>query len=160
MARRNRHRSNGVLGKNFLGLPRLLLQSAAWRTLKPVPRAAFVELVGVYNGTNNGWLGMSARSLAAAINVSRATAARALKELTERGFIEQTRASAFSCKVRLASEWRLTFHPCDRTKEIASKAFMRWQPENQYGAPFGKHNHMGAPPRIVSAAPLPKGDKC
>jgi DNA-binding MarR family transcriptional regulator len=95
MARRNRHRSNGVLG-SFVALPKYLLQSAAWRTLKPVARAAFVELVGVYNGKNNGWLGMSARSLAAAINVSRATAARALKELTERGFIEQTRASAFS----------------------------------------------------------------
>jgi predicted transcriptional regulator len=45
--------------------------------------------VGIYNGVNNGWLGMSARSLASAINVSRATAARALKELTDRGFMSR-----------------------------------------------------------------------
>jgi hypothetical protein len=138
MARRNRHRSNGAMG-SFVGLPKYLLQSLAWRTLKPVSRAAFVELVGIYNGANNGWLGMSARSLAAAINVSRSTAARALVELTERGFIEQTRPSAFSCKVRLAAEWRLTFHPCDRTREIASKAFMRWRPKEQDTAQLGNH---------------------
>jgi IclR helix-turn-helix domain len=159
MSKRKRHRNGGVLG-SFVAIPNFLRQSPAWRTLKPVGRAALVEIIGIYNGGNNGWLAMSARTLAAAINVSRATAARALKELTERGFIEQTRPSAFSCKVRLASEWRLTFHPCDRTKEIASRAFMRWQPENRYEAPSGKHNHMGAPPRIDSAAPLPKGEKC
>jgi IclR helix-turn-helix domain len=130
MARRNRHRSNGAMG-SFVGLPKYLLQSLAWRTLKPVSRAAFVELVGIYNGANNGWLGMSARSLAAAINVSRSTAARALVELTERGFIEQTRPSAFSCKVRLAAEWRLTFHPCHRTGDLPSKAFTKWRPEKQ-----------------------------
>jgi IclR helix-turn-helix domain len=130
MSRSNRHRRKGSLG-SFVALPKYLLQSLAWRTLKPVPRAAFVELVDIYNGVNNGWLGMSVRNLATAINVSRATAARALQELTERGFIEQTRRSAFSCKVRLPSEWRLTLHRCDRSGELPSKAFTRWRPEEQ-----------------------------
>src|SRR5262245_49197057 len=109
MSKRKRHRNGGVLG-SFVALPNYMRESLAWRTLRPVERAALVEIIGIYNGVNNGSLGMSARRLATAINVSRATAARALKELTERGFIEQTRASAFSWKVRLASEWRLTFH--------------------------------------------------
>jgi hypothetical protein len=154
MSRRNRHRSNGALG-SFVALPKFLLQSHAWRTLKPVPRTAFVELVGIYNGVNNGWLGMSARSLASAINVSRATAARALKELTDRGFIEQTRRSAFSCKVRLASEWRLTFHACDRTGELSSKAFMRWRPEHQSTVSSGSHKG-----HTRAVATLPKGETC
>ena len=34
-------------------------RNPAWRTLKPVPRTAFIELVGIYNGVNNGWLAMS-----------------------------------------------------------------------------------------------------
>ena len=140
MARRNRHRSDGLLGKNFVGLPRYLLNSLAWRTLKPVPRTAFVELLGIYNGVNNGRLAMSARTLSVAINVSRATAARALAELIERGFIEQTRYGAFSCKFRLASEWRVTLHHCDRTHGIPSKAFMRWRPENQATVSRGSHN--------------------
>jgi hypothetical protein len=85
MARRNRrYRNNGMPG-GFVALPKYMRESLAWRTLKPVPRTAFVELAGLYNGVNNGWLAMSARTLATAINVSRATAARALMELTERG---------------------------------------------------------------------------
>jgi hypothetical protein len=125
---------------SFVALPKYMLQSLAWRTLKPVPRAAFVELVGLYNGVNNGWLAMSARTLATAINVSRPTAARALEELTARGFIEKTRAGAFSCKIRLASEWRLTMHRCDRTHDLPSKAFMRWRPEKQSTVSPQSHN--------------------
>jgi hypothetical protein len=71
MARRNRrYRNNGMPG-GFVALPKYMRESLAWRTLKPVPRTAFVELAGLYNGVNNGWLAMSARTLATAINVSR-----------------------------------------------------------------------------------------
>lgn len=161
LARRNRHRSDGLLGKNFVGLPRYLLNSLAWRTLKPVPRTAFVELLGIYNGHNNGGLAMSARTLSAAINVSRATAARALAELTERGFIEQTRCGAFSCKVRLASEWRVTLHHCDRTHGVPSKAFMRWRPENQATVSRGSHNGRStASSPIGSATTLQGTGRC
>ena len=161
LARRNRHRSDGLLGKNFVGLPRYLLNSLAWRTLKPVPRTAFVELLGIYNGHNNGWLAMSARTLSAAINVSRATAARALAELTERGFIEQTWCGAFSCKVRLASEWRVTLHHCDRTHGVPSKAFMRWRPENQATVSRGSHNGRStASSPIGSATTLQGTGRC
>jgi hypothetical protein len=140
MTRRNRRfRNNGMTGP-FVALPKYLLGSLAWRTLKPVPRAAFVELAGLYNGLNNGWLAMSARTLATAITVSRATAARALEELTARGFIEQTRTGAFSCRIRLASEWRLTLHRCDRTGDLPSKAFTRWRPENQNTVSPESHN--------------------
>jgi hypothetical protein len=72
MSRSNRHRRKGSLG-SFVALPKYLLQSLAWRTLKPVPRAAFVELVDIYNGVNNGWLGMSVRNLVALSSDSKNT---------------------------------------------------------------------------------------
>jgi hypothetical protein len=159
MSKRKRHRNGGVLG-SFVAIPNFLRQSLAWRTLMPVPRAAFVELVGVYNGVNNGWLAMSARTLGAAINVSRATAARALKELTERGFIEQTRPSAFSCKVRLASEWRLTLYRCDRTGELPSKAFMRWRPNEQDTASSGRHQGSARTPPLTIGSNAVEGEPC
>jgi hypothetical protein len=152
MARNNHRRRNSGLGGSFVALPKYMRESLAWRTLKPVPRAAFVELVGLYNGKNNGWLAMSARTLSVAINVSRATAARALKELTERGFIEQTRRGGFSCKIRLASEWRLTMHHCDRTHEMPSKAFMRWRPEKQNAASPESHDGLTREPGNVRLA--------
>src|SRR5262245_8023627 len=160
MFKRKRHRNGGVLG-SFVALPNYMRESLAWRTLKPVERAALVEIIGIYKGVNNGWLAMSTRRLAAAINVSRATAARAHQELTERGFIEKTRPSAFSCKVRLASEWRLTIHPCDRTKEIASKAFMRWRPKEQDTASSGNHKvrRTKTPPSTIGSNSA-KGGPC
>ena len=146
---------------SFVALPKYLLDSLAWRTLKPVPRAAFVELVGLYNGVNNGWLAMSARTLATAINVSRATAARALMELTERGFIEQTRCGAFTCKLRLASEWRLTLHHCDKTGDLPSKAYTKWRPENQTTVSPGSHNGRSrTSPPINSATTLQRSEIC
>jgi hypothetical protein len=161
MARRNRrYRNNGMPG-GFVALPKYMRESLAWRTLKPVPRTAFVELAGLYNGVNNGWLAMSARTLATAINVSRATAARALMELTERGFIEQTRCGAFTCKLRLASEWRLTLHHCDKTGDLPSKAYTKWRPENQATVSPGNHNgRKGASPPIDLAKALRGSGGC
>src|SRR5215467_15453669 len=62
------------------------------------PLAAYLELARRYNGSNNGTLHLSARELARAWNWSRASAARAIEELVEKGFVEITRASGFNLK--------------------------------------------------------------
>jgi hypothetical protein len=117
-------------GPRFVSLPHYLLDSQAWRWASLPARAAFVELVKLYNGANNGRLALAARDLAARLRCSRATAARALIELERKGFIECTKLGAFSLKQRHASEYRLTLHRCDVSLALPTKAFMRWQPGN------------------------------
>ena len=46
-------RSKGKLA-SFVALERYLIMSPAWRALKPLPRAAYVELALCYDGKNNG----------------------------------------------------------------------------------------------------------
>jgi len=66
-------------------LPWYLIDSVAWRSLSFVARSAFIEVARLYNGSNNGRLGLAARTLADRLGCSKATAARALNELEETG---------------------------------------------------------------------------
>jgi DNA-binding transcriptional regulator YhcF (GntR family) len=89
----------------------------------------FIEMARNYVPGRNGRLAMSARKLAEALPISRATAGRALQDLENRGFIEAVKPGGFHMKAgeRRATEWRITRHKCDVTGEMASKKFMRWQ---------------------------------
>jgi hypothetical protein len=130
MVKANRKgRSKSSVGR-FIMLPHYLLNSLAWRSLDPNQRCTFIEVLARFNGSNNGRLGMSARTLSLALNKSRTTCSRALKILCERGFLEVVKRSAFSVKSKLASEYRITSHRCDVTGKFPSKAFMKWIPEN------------------------------
>jgi hypothetical protein len=115
----------------FVGLPHWMLRSHAWRILTPVARAALIEVLAIYNGSNNGYLALSARTAAERTNCSKDTAARAFHELCRAGFLELSIQGAFHRKDRHASEWRVTLHPCNRTHEPASNAFMRLKPAPQ-----------------------------
>jgi hypothetical protein len=108
-----------------------LLTSPAYLSLGCPARAVLTELTRLYKGNNNGQLGLSVRRAAERCNVARGTAQRAFVELQERGFIELATKGAFSRKSPHASEWRLTFHTCDKTGQLPSKAFMRWGREKQ-----------------------------
>jgi len=101
-------------------------RTPAWCDLNTVARCAYIELAARYFGTNNGRVGLSVRTLAAALHVSTATASRALRNLEEHGFIVTTKRGAFNCKVRHASEYRLTEFS-DETGALATKDFARWQ---------------------------------
>lgn len=109
-----------------------MMKSPAWRTLDPVARCAYVEIASRYGGqgSNNGRIPYSLRELAGALGTSKATSLRALHRLVEHGFIVQTRAGAFNVKKRIASEWRLTEYPCDVTRELATRAYLRWENQN------------------------------
>lgn len=119
-------RSKGSLA-SFVAFERYLLNSPAYRSLTPTERCAYLEVAYVYFGNNNGRLAMSSRRLAERLGVHKATAARALKVLTQRGFIEVVVPAGFSCKLKRAAEYRLTAFKCDVTGALPSKAFMKWR---------------------------------
>jgi hypothetical protein len=108
----------------------LLLDSPAYLSLSCAARAVLVEIWRTYNGTNNGRIGLSVRRASERCRIARGTAARAFRELEERGFIECMTKGAFSMKAPHATEWRLTWWTCDVTGEFPSKKFMSWGREN------------------------------
>jgi DNA-binding transcriptional ArsR family regulator len=108
----------------FVQLHKFMLESPAWLSLSPTARAAYVQLARRYDGCNNGALGLSVRMLADELNKSMNTAARALIELEDAGFIDAVKIGRFNRK-RHASEYRLTMYRCDITGELPTKKFMR-----------------------------------
>ena len=112
----------------FVMLPKYMIKSAAWQSLSGTAMAAYAELGRRYDGTNNGRLHLSTRELSVLRRCSRDTAARGLRELTEKGFADVVKASGFNVKGdRLGTEYRLTLYRCDVTGRTPSKAFMQWQ---------------------------------
>lgn len=130
MARRHDKTGRSTNGPPFVQLFHYMLDSPAWLSLSLPARAAFVELARRYNGANNGLIGMSATELGERIGKSKATAARALNELEEKGFVAVTKVGTFRRKDRQASEYRLTLHRCDVSLHPPSKDFMRRRPAN------------------------------
>ena len=69
----------------FVQLPHFLLNSAAYRSIGLVARCALIELIRSFNGFNGLDRHVDVRHLGDLLPISRATAARALNELEERG---------------------------------------------------------------------------
>jgi hypothetical protein len=126
-----RPRTNKRIDAPHVRLYSWLLNSPAYLSLSCPARALLVEVTRLYNGRNNGQIGLSVRRASERCNVARGTAQRAFVELQDRGFIELVTKGAFSRKSPHASEWRLTFNACDVTGELPSKKFMSWGRENQ-----------------------------
>ena len=127
-------------GPPFVQLHWYLLDSNAWKALSYVGRAAFIELARLYNGHNTGQLALSARTLAERLGCSKATAARALNELEEKGFVGVQKLGTFRRRDRLATEYFLTLYRNDVNYDLPTKAFMRWQ---RYGLKSAKHSLTG-----------------
>jgi hypothetical protein len=101
-----------------------IMRCYAWKRLSPIARCAWLEINLIYNGSNNGRIGVSARQLAERLDVGKTAAANAIIDLMKWGFLDCVKASDFSRK-KEASEYRLTHLPCDVAGEIASKRFLR-----------------------------------
>src|SRR5436190_5299 len=97
-------------GERFVMLPHWLLKSAAWRALSPNGKAVLLHLWESHNGSNNGQIVYSVRE-AAEIGINRTTAARALDEAVELGFLKVTLVSSFRIKTKEARCWALTAEP-------------------------------------------------
>ena len=113
-------------GQKFVMLHRWMTNSKAWQSLNPAARAAYLEFGLIYDGTNNGYLALAVRQLGDRLGVGKDVAARALRDLQDRGFIECCEASSFNRKNRASKQWRLTEFQCDRTNNLPSKRFMSW----------------------------------
>jgi hypothetical protein len=116
-----------------------MLKSEAWTDLSAAARSVYVELERRYNGSNNGLIHYSAREAARDVKIGKGTAARALRALQSHGFIVVEKKGAFHCKVRHASEYRLTIYDSNIdglavAEKLATKEFMRW-PEIQNSVP-------------------------
>jgi hypothetical protein len=111
--------------ERFVRLAHDLVECQAWRSLDGNARSIYIELAKLYRGANNGQIGFSVRQAARAVLVSTATAARAMIQLQDRGFIVAMTKGNFTCK-RHATRWRLTEFACDVTGQPASRDFESW----------------------------------
>lgn len=100
--------------------------SEAWASMRPGPRALYIELKRRYNGANNGLIYLSHRDAAAALNVHRNTVGPMFRELERRGFIRMTAGPHLGPSgIGQASCWALEELPT-RDGRPATKGFMRW----------------------------------
>ena len=110
-----------------------MLTSDAWRSLTTQARAVYIELAILFNGSNNGEIALSVRDAARRCKISKDTAAKAMHELADKGFIEITTPGAFGYKLRHATEYRLTDH--EFRGQLASREFMSWRSANSEAGP-------------------------
>lgn len=120
-------------GPRFIQLFHYLLDSEAWRSLKPPARALYIEIERRFNGVNNGEISLSVREAAKLIRVSRDTASRAFHDLEEKGLVRREVCGSFDWKIRHATTWVLTEKPL--RGDAASKEFMRWRRERKNPGP-------------------------
>lgn len=107
-------------------LPEWLQASPAWASMKPGPRALYIELKRRYTAYNNGQIFLSHRDAAKELNVGRDTVSGYYQELEARGFINKTRGHHLGrAGIGMATLWALTEYPLDGTP--ATKDFMSWR---------------------------------
>lgn len=114
-------------GGGFVRLDYDLIKSPAWVALSPQARVVLIQVAKRYYGTNNGSLAASVRDLATECRINKNTAAKALGELVDAGFLELAQAGSFSFKKRHAAEYRLTWEKCDLTGHKGTRA---WKTKN------------------------------
>jgi hypothetical protein len=105
--RQSDHRAD-LRGKPFIGLPAAVLYSAAFTSLSPFARSVLLEILGRFNGYNNGEIAVSYRELAERLSTSNyRRIGAAIVELVTHGLLDVQ--SEGKWKPRLAREYRLTF---------------------------------------------------
>lgn len=101
------HRAD-LRGKPFIGLPAAVVYSEAYTRLSLAARAVLTEILGRFNGYNNGLIGISSRELCARLNTTNARRiSDATRELFESGLIDIAVEGRW--KARQARLFRLTF---------------------------------------------------
>ncbi len=122
----------------FLMLNHYIFDCAAYRTMKPGPRALLDELIRRHNGSNNGRIGLGQREAAKCLNVNKDTVPGYFTSLIERGFIAPARPGGFNMKdpaSRRSTEWRLTWFSTECM--AATKDFIAWGREKSTARKFG-----------------------
>lgn len=100
----------------------------SWRTLSPEAVKLLVEMLASYRPHEPNRFQISGRLAADTIKCSRATAAKALEELEDRGWIKvEAFGRITGPRPNRAACYSLTRYPTSDGRP-ASKAFLRWQP--------------------------------
>jgi DNA-binding MarR family transcriptional regulator len=94
MARKHNAKGRSRWEGRYVALPIAFMRSAAWESLTPVERCTYIEAASTYDGFNNGYLAVPARRVAERLHIGKSTAARALRVLVQKGFLEVTRERA------------------------------------------------------------------
>lgn len=104
-----------------------MADTPAWRTLKPAPRALYLEIKRQYKGYNNGRVLLSYRDAAERMNCSYNSVGGWFKELEKRRFIVcMQRPHLGPSGVGQTSHWRLTEYDCEGQK--ATHDYRMWVP--------------------------------
>ena len=138
-------------------LPEYLQASEAWRTMKPGPRALYVELKRRFNGRNNGAIIFSHRQAADALSVHRNTVGPWFEELEERGFIWMAQGPHLGPSgIGQASVWGLTEEMTQDMKP-ARKNFMAWREDQKPRTEIvpARHRKRDAHGEVSPAKPSP-----
>ena len=124
---------NEKSNERFVQLTDSILRSPAYRSLSVNARALLVELIWLFDGSNNGALWLSVRCAAARIGrIDTKAVANAFTELVEVGFIALTKGSYFSIKASDTSRarcWRLTWIYDYANKKPATFDFKTFVPK-------------------------------
>ena len=110
--------------ERFVKLTYPLIESEAWKWLRPISKAVYIELKRRYNGLNNGKISLSLSEAAHILKASKSSISTALKQLEAHGFIKLIKKGYFTG--RMASEFALTdeqLDGCPPTRE-----WRQWQP--------------------------------
>lgn len=111
-----------------LRITHFMMSTPAWSSLSPWDKAVYLEILAIYNGSNNGFIGLGVRAAADRSGMSVNKANSCLWTLTDRGLIEPAQPGGFNRKDSVATEWRLTHAKCDRTHQRPTNAFANWRP--------------------------------
>lgn len=102
------------------------MQLPAWRTLTPHARSLLVEILTWYRPSQPNRFDLSQRRVMDLLNCSNATAAKALHDLEDRGWIEVERVGGLKGKrATRTTVYSLSVFPRDIT-EAARRGFERW----------------------------------
>lgn len=108
----------------YFGLSYSMAHSAAFRSLSGGALKVLVELRCRFSGANNGKLFLSYQEAADLLGIGKSTAARAFRELAEKGFIRLSTPGHFYG--RRATEWILT--DCSHQGHPATRDWQSWRP--------------------------------
>lgn len=140
MTKSYKRHKRGSIGRHVQILE-WLQASEAWATMKPGPRALYIELKRRFNGSNNGQIFLSHRDAAKALNVHRNTVGAMFKELEQRGFIRLAIAPHLGpCGIGKAAVWALE-ELATQDGKPAGKAFMRWSKKQNPRTKVVKPSH-------------------
>lgn len=108
---------------HYLSIPDEIMESPAYRDLKPPPRALLLEFLYLYRPNRNGKLTITTDKAELLLKVGDKVASRAFYELAEHGFIKLAAHSDwYNSKGR---EWEITFLP--KNNREPTNEFRQWR---------------------------------